>query len=107
MDAKEFREAGCEMVDYIADYMESVHERERVLPQVLPGYMKDLVPPQAPEKPQSWSDIMPDIDRVIMPGVNINIVHQYILACKRNHKDITMKLCRKVGIFLALWGVWN
>ena len=33
---------GKEMVDYIADYLETVRER-RVFPDVRPGYMRELV----------------------------------------------------------------
>lgn len=60
--------AGKEMVDYIANYLEGIRDR-RVFPDVRPGYMKDLVPEQAPVEPEAWEDIMSDVERVIMPGV--------------------------------------
>jgi aromatic-L-amino-acid decarboxylase len=41
----------------------------RVLPTVSPGYLKDLIPEEAPEEGEKWEDIMKDIERVIMPGV--------------------------------------
>lgn len=41
----------------------------RVLPTVQPGYLKPLIPEEAPEKPDQWQDVMADIERVIMPGV--------------------------------------
>lgn len=41
----------------------------RVLPTVKPGYLKPLIPEEAPEKPEQWQDVMADIERVIMPGV--------------------------------------
>lgn len=41
----------------------------RVLPTVQPGYLAPLIPDSAPVKPESWQDIMADIERVIMPGV--------------------------------------
>ncbi|XP_075239895.1 aromatic-L-amino-acid decarboxylase-like [Convolutriloba macropyga] len=68
MDAAEFRVRGKEMVDYIADYLETIHER-RVFPEVDPGYLEELIPNAAPEKPESWDDIIKDIERVIMPGM--------------------------------------
>ena len=77
MDAKEFRQAGREMVDYLADYLENIHERQ-VLPKVVPGYMKDLLPSDPPEEAESWDKIMPDIERVIMPGVS-NTITSFIL----------------------------
>ena len=60
---------GKEMVDYIADYLEGIRER-RVFPDVKPGYMCDLVPPRAPQQGEQWSDVMADVERVIMPGVS-------------------------------------
>jgi len=42
----------------------------RVLPTVEPGYIKPLLPAEAPQMPEQWKDIMADIERVIMPGVS-------------------------------------
>lgn len=56
------------MVDYIADYLENIRER-RVFPNVKPGYMRNLVPDEAPLDGESWSKISEDIERVIMPGI--------------------------------------
>ena len=70
MNSKEFRNRGKEMVDYIAEYMETVGER-RVTPNVEPGYLKDLLPLEAPVKGESWDDIMEDVETKIMPGVSI------------------------------------
>lgn len=39
------------------------------MPTVQPGYLRPLIPDHAPEKPESWQDVMADIERVIMPGV--------------------------------------
>ena len=33
------------------------------------GYMKELVPENAPTEGEEWSAIFPDIEKVIMPGV--------------------------------------
>jgi len=68
MDAAEFRRRGREMVDYVADYLETISSR-RVLPEVKPGYLSDMLPDRAPVKPESWPSIMADVDRTIMPGV--------------------------------------
>lgn len=42
-----------------------------VLSTVAPGYIRSLIPDHAPEKGEPWQDIFKDIERVIMPGVNI------------------------------------
>lgn len=34
-----------------------------------PGYLHDLLPTEMPEQPESWKDIMADLDRCVMPGI--------------------------------------
>lgn len=41
----------------------------KVLPNVEPGYINDLVPKDPPEEGESWKHIMEDVERVIMPGI--------------------------------------
>lgn len=36
---------------------------------VEPGYLRPLIPSSAPQEGQPWSEIQPDINRVIMPGL--------------------------------------
>ena len=38
--SQEFRKRGKEMVDYIADYMESIHERRVTPSEIEPGYLR-------------------------------------------------------------------
>ncbi|XP_062035089.1 aromatic-L-amino-acid decarboxylase [Lepus europaeus] len=68
MDASEFRRRGKEMVDYVADYLEGIEGRQ-VYPDVEPGYLRPLVPTCAPEEPDTFEDIISDIEKIIMPGV--------------------------------------
>lgn len=68
MDTNEFRLRGKQMVDYIADYMETISKR-RVTPNVEPGYLKELLPKSAPTKSEKWDAIMNDFEKYIMPGV--------------------------------------
>ena len=82
MDAAEFRKKGREMVDYIANYLETISER-RVLPEVKPGYLRDLLPDGAPQAPEPWTDIMNDIERTIMPGVGHVL---YLFALTNVHR---------------------
>ena len=70
MDAEEFRRHGKEMIDYVADYLENIRTR-RPLPDVTPGYLRDLIPDTVPESGEKWEDLFPDIERVIMPGVSV------------------------------------
>ena len=41
----------------------------QVLPQVQPGYLKELLPSQAPLHAEDWDKVMEDVDKIIMPGV--------------------------------------
>lgn len=60
---------GKETVDYIADYLENIRKR-RVFPDVTPGYIRQLLPDEAPQKGEKWEAIFKDVERVIMPGVS-------------------------------------
>lgn len=60
---------GKELVDYITQYLSSIRER-RVIPDVKPGYMKELLPDTAPSDAEDWESIFNDIEKVIMPGVS-------------------------------------
>ncbi|KAF1392637.1 hypothetical protein PFLUV_G00030140 [Perca fluviatilis] len=68
MQAEEYNRRGKELVDYITQYLGSIRER-RVIPDVKPGYMKELLPDTAPTEPEDWETIFNDIEKVIMPGV--------------------------------------
>lgn len=56
------------------EYYDNI-EKHRVVSQVQPGYLKPLLPEDAPNEPQPWADIEADIDSKIMPG----ITHWYAL----------------------------
>uniref|UniRef100_A0A8C6KXB2 Aromatic-L-amino-acid decarboxylase n=1 Tax=Nothobranchius furzeri TaxID=105023 RepID=A0A8C6KXB2_NOTFU len=64
----EYHNQGKEMVDYVADYLEKIEERP-VYPDLEPGYLRDLIPTEAPCEPESFEDLMQDVERVIMPGI--------------------------------------
>uniref|UniRef100_A0A8C4XF92 Aromatic-L-amino-acid decarboxylase n=1 Tax=Erpetoichthys calabaricus TaxID=27687 RepID=A0A8C4XF92_ERPCA len=68
MDIAEYRRRGKEMVDYVADYLENIENRD-VYPNVEPGYLRKLIPEMAPEEPETYEEIMKDVERIIMPGV--------------------------------------
>ena len=70
MDGLEFRKRGREMVDYIVDYLDNIDAR-RVTPNIEPGYLQDLIPPEPPTDPEDWDNIMDDIEKKIMIGVRI------------------------------------
>uniref|UniRef100_A0A2K5R4K1 Aromatic-L-amino-acid decarboxylase n=1 Tax=Cebus imitator TaxID=2715852 RepID=A0A2K5R4K1_CEBIM len=67
MNASEFRRRGKEMVDYVANYLEGIEGRQ-VYPDVEPGYLRPLIPAAAPQEPDTFEDIINDIEKIIMPG---------------------------------------
>lgn len=73
MNIDEFRVRGKEMIEYICEYIRTL-EGKRVTASVDPGYLRPLMPKEAPLKPESWDAIMRDVDSKIMPGVS------YLLA---------------------------
>ncbi|CAG9826125.1 unnamed protein product [Diabrotica balteata] len=68
MDVESFREFGKASVDYIADYIENIRKK-KVLPSVEPGYLQNEIPELAPISGEPWQNILPDVDRVILPGL--------------------------------------
>ena len=69
MDGEEFRIRGREMIDYITEYLDGITSRPPY-PKVSPGYLRELIPDQAPRMGESWAAVKADIERVIMPGVS-------------------------------------
>ncbi|KAL1625920.1 hypothetical protein SLS56_007159 [Neofusicoccum ribis] len=68
MDSNQFREAAHAAIEEIIQYYDTIESR-RVLSDVSPGYLRELIPSSAPQTPEPWSAIQPDIERVIMPGL--------------------------------------
>ena len=59
------------MVDYMADYLEGIEGRQ-VYPDVQPGYLRPLIPATAPQEPDTFEDILQDVEKIIMPGVRLH-----------------------------------
>ncbi len=68
MPVNEFRKYGYQLIDWIADYLENI-ENIPVLPNIEPGSIKNSLPPNPPEQGESMSEIISDVDKVIMPGM--------------------------------------
>lgn len=68
MNGSEFSCHGKEMIEYIKNYLENI-ECRRVTPNIEPGYLRKLIPEEAPEHPEDWKDIIADVETKIMPGV--------------------------------------
>jgi len=68
LDADGFRRAGHALIDWIADYRETIAQREVAhLPP--PGAIRAMLPVHAPERGEPIAEILADLDKVVMPGV--------------------------------------
>lgn len=68
MPAEELRRHAHRIVDWIADYLETVDERP-VLARVRPGDVRDALPESPPEEGEPFEAVMEDFEGVVMPGV--------------------------------------
>lgn len=68
MTPEEFREHGRQVIDWIADYLETLQARQ-VRAQVAPGDIAAALPEHPPERGEPFAAVLADIDRIIMPGI--------------------------------------
>jgi aromatic-L-amino-acid/L-tryptophan decarboxylase len=68
MTPDEFRAAGHELIEWIADYIETIEQR-RVAPDVEPGDVRASLPQRAPRAPEPWSAVLADVEQQILPGL--------------------------------------
>ncbi|XP_044750517.1 aromatic-L-amino-acid decarboxylase-like [Coccinella septempunctata] len=68
MDCDEFRQFGKYAVDYIANYLDTIREKQ-VVSGVEPGYLERGLPKVSPEHGENWEEIFSDLDKHIVPGL--------------------------------------
>ncbi|MFT6287677.1 MAG: aromatic-L-amino-acid decarboxylase [Alcanivorax sp.] len=68
MNPEEFRQAGHQLIDWIADYRQRIPELP-VRAQVAPGEIKNSLPATPPDSKDSFSEVMHDLETLIVPGV--------------------------------------
>jgi aromatic-L-amino-acid decarboxylase len=64
----EFRAAGYELIDLIAEYLDGVGDRP-IVPDVEPGDVRAMLPEHPPSEPEPWAAVRADIDRVVLPTI--------------------------------------
>jgi hypothetical protein len=67
LSPSQWNAAAHDLVDQVTEYRATLRDRPSVKSTVQPGYLKALVPAEAPENGEEWSAIQGDIERVIMP----------------------------------------
>ncbi len=68
MDKKEFRERAHQMVDWMADFLET-KDQLPVTPDVQPGQIISQLPKNAPQNGESFDAIFKDFEEIIIPGM--------------------------------------
>ena len=64
----DFREDGAAALEWAARYLERVDELP-VLAQVKPGELAAQLPASAPEQPETFADVLRDLDELIVPAL--------------------------------------
>jgi hypothetical protein len=52
----------------VVKYYDTIEDR-RVVPTVEPGYLRELLPQEAPQDGEAWADIQKDIETKVLPGI--------------------------------------
>lgn len=68
MSAEEFRRAGHDLIDWIAQYLEGCEEYP-VLSRAAPGQVRRSVEAPLPQQGESWEAMWGDVETRIMPGL--------------------------------------
>ena len=68
MPPEEFRKYGYQLIDWITEYLKN-GEKYPVLSQIRPGEIKNNIQKNPPQKPEQFSEVLNDIDKIIMPGM--------------------------------------
>ncbi|KMQ84735.1 aromatic-l-amino-acid decarboxylase, partial [Lasius niger] len=66
MDILEFVKFAKATIDFVADYNETLRNRN-VLPDVESGYLSKLLPEQSLQKSEKWQEVLKDVEQYIMP----------------------------------------
>lgn len=70
MTPEEFRRAGHQLIDWIADYRAGLAARP-VMARTGPGEVRAALPSAPPETPESVESMLRDLDRIIVPGLTL------------------------------------
>jgi aromatic-L-amino-acid decarboxylase len=68
MTPEEFRKAGHQLIDWVADYRARIAALP-VAPSTQPGEIRKQLPADPPDAPESFDAIFRDLDSIVMPGL--------------------------------------
>ena len=67
-DSQQFRADGHAAIDWAANYLDGVRELP-VMSTAAPGEIRAQLPAAPPEQAEPFSDVLADLDRVLLPGI--------------------------------------
>jgi aromatic-L-amino-acid decarboxylase len=67
---EEFRRYGHELIDWLADYHESLADRP-VMAKTKPGEIRDALPSSPPNEPEDFRAAIEDLNRIVVPGLSL------------------------------------
>ena len=70
MSPEDFRRYGHELIDWLADYHESLADRP-VMAKTRPGEIRDALPSAPPNEPEDFGAAIADLDRLVVPGLSL------------------------------------
>ncbi|MEP7384023.1 MAG: pyridoxal-dependent decarboxylase [Gemmatimonadota bacterium] len=72
MTPEEFRTAGHQLIDWIADYRARVYDGTLpVIAQTTPGEVRAAIPVTPPERGEPFDAMLRDVDRIVVPGLTL------------------------------------
>ena len=69
MTPEEFRREGHKLIDWIAQYRETIAQRPVMAP-VAPGDIRARLPAAPPEQPEPMDEVFGDLERILLPGLS-------------------------------------
>ena len=76
LSPEEFRRYGHRLIDWLADYQESLSDRP-VMAKTRPGEVRDALPATPPDEPEEFGAVIEDLD---VPGDDADTEARYIEA---------------------------
>lgn len=70
MTPEEFREHGHSLIDWLADYHKTLADHP-VMSTARPGEIAAQLPASPPLEPQPFTDVIADLDRIVVPGLSL------------------------------------
>ena len=70
MNPEEFRRRGHQLIDWLADYRQSIESRP-VMARTAPGEIRAKLPADPPRHAEPFDEIVADLDRLIVPGLTM------------------------------------